>query len=104
EAYRSRPPYPDELFEILAGLISDEPRVVLDAGCGTGEIARPLLGRVDRVDAVDFSPAMIERGRRSPGGDHPNLRWIVGRAEDVPLAPPYALITAGASLHWMDWE
>jgi hypothetical protein len=23
--------------------------------------------------------------------------------EDAPLAPPYALITAGESLHWLDW-
>ena len=31
------------------------------------------------------------------------MRWILGYAEDAPLDPPYALITAGASLHWMDW-
>ena len=103
EAYRHRPPYPPELFDLLVGLIRAEPRVVLDAGCGTGNLARPLAPRVERVDAVDFSAAMIERGRRLPGGDHPALRWICGRAEDAPLHPPYGLVTAGASLHWMDW-
>ena len=27
----------------------------------------------------------------------------LARAEDAPLDPPYALVTAAASLHWMDW-
>ena len=38
---------------------------------------------------------MIEEGRRRPGGDAPNLRWIVGAAETAPLGGPYALVTAG---------
>jgi trans-aconitate methyltransferase len=86
------------------GLIAEEPRAVLDLGCGTGFVARPLAPLVDRVDAVDMSVAMIEQGRRLPGGDHPHLNWIVGRTEDVALRPPYALVTAGDSLHWMNWD
>lgn len=31
-------------------------------------------------------------------------KWIHGFAEDAPLAGPYALIVAGASLHWMAWD
>lgn len=102
-SYRHRPRYPPETFEILAGLIADRPRTVLDLGCGTGYVARPLAPLVDRVDAVDISAAMIEEAKRLPGGDHPGITWIVGRAEDVELQPPYALATAGDSLHWMDW-
>jgi SAM-dependent methyltransferase len=103
-SYRHRPSYPPQTFDILAGLIADEARVVLDLGCGTGYVARPLAPLVDRVDAVDISAVMIEEGKRLPGGDHPHLRWIVGRAEDVELRPPYALVTVGDSLHWMDWD
>jgi SAM-dependent methyltransferase len=103
-AYAYREPYPAEIFAILAELITDEPRALLDAGCGTGPLARGLVGRVDRVDAVDFSEAMIETGRRLPGGDDPRLNWIAGNMEEVELRPPYALITAGQSLHWMAWE
>lgn len=103
-AYRFRPPYPDEVFRILAGLIVDEPRIVLDAGCGDGAIARHLVEQVERIDAVDLSRVMIEQGKRLPNGDHPWLRWICAPMEDAPLEPPYALITAGASLHWMDWQ
>ncbi|MBV9278962.1 MAG: class I SAM-dependent methyltransferase, partial [Chloroflexi bacterium] len=53
-----------------------DPRVVLDAGCGTGDVARPLAPLVDRVDAVDISAGMIERGRRLPGGENPAITWI----------------------------
>jgi SAM-dependent methyltransferase len=92
------------VFDVLVGLIAAEPRAVLDLGCGTGNVARPLAPLVDRVDAVDISAAMVEQGKRLPGGGHPGLHWIVGRAEDAPLRPPYALVTAGESLHWMDWD
>ena len=103
-AYRCRPPHPAETFAILTGLIRDTPRTVLDLGCGDGLVARPLAPLVDRVDALDISAAMLAEGRRRPGGDHPNLTWIVGAAETAPLSPPYALVTAGDSLHWMDWD
>ena len=102
-SYHYRPPYPPEVFTVLSGLITETPRRVLDLGCGTGFVARELLPFVDALDAVDVSTGMIEAGKQLPGGDDPRLRWIPGRAEDAPLDPPYALITAGDSLHWMDW-
>jgi SAM-dependent methyltransferase len=104
DAYHFRPPYPEETFDILVSLLSDEPRAVLDVGSGSGEIARRLVDRVERVDAVDFSLPMIEKGETLPNGNHPRLRWIYGPAEEAPLDPPYALITAGQSMHWMDWD
>jgi SAM-dependent methyltransferase len=103
QSYRYRPPFPPEVFTVLAGLITETPRRVLDLGCGTGFVARELLPYVDAVDAVDVSAGMIEVGKQLPSGDDPRLSWILGRAEDAPLDPPYALITAGDSLHWMDW-
>jgi len=102
-AYRHRPTYPPETFQILSGLIVDEPRTVLDLGCGTGNVTRLLAPLVDRIDAVDMSAVMIDEGKRLPGGSHASIRWFVGQAEDVELRPPYALATAGDSLHWMDW-
>ncbi len=103
DAYRYRPPYPPEVFDILAHLITDEPRAVLDVGAGSGDIARQLIDSVERIDAVDPSLNMIERGKQLPNGNHPHLNWIYGAVENVPLMPPYALITAGSSIHWTDW-
>ena len=71
---------------------------------GPGKIARRLVDHVDGVDAVDFSQEMISVGKSLPNGDHPNLRWINGPVETVQLYPPYSMVTAGASIHWMEWD
>ncbi|TCC37797.1 class I SAM-dependent methyltransferase [Kribbella speibonae] len=104
EAYQHRPPYPDEVFDRLLELIVDEPRRVLDIGAGEGALARPLAPRVEHVDAIDFSEPMVAAGKQRPGGDHPNLSWQVNPIEAADLDGPYALVTAGASIHWMPWE
>lgn len=102
-AYPTRPPYPAAVFETLSELATFQPRAILDIGCGTGDVARLLAPLVERLDAVDASARMIALGKTLPDGNAPNLRWIVSAVETAPLEPPYALITAGESLHWMDW-
>jgi len=102
-AYTFRPGYPAAMFDALAGLIVG-PRFALDAGAGTGAIARYLAAHVDRVDALDPAAAMIAEGQRLEHGDDPRIRWILGGAEHGPLFGPYGLITTGQSLHWMDWN
>ena len=105
EAYVHYPPYSAGLLELLADLVGEGPRVVLDMGCGTGELARPLAALVDEVDAVDRSEAMLRLGRTREGGDRPNVRWVRQSAEEFPYEEGrYGLIVAGASIHWMDWH
>ena len=65
---------------------------------------RHLVDIADHVDAVDISAAMMEEGKHLPNGDSPKLTWKLGHAEEVTADTPYALMTAGDSLHWMDWE
>lgn len=105
-AYEYRPMYPEETFHVLNDLIpaSAAPRTVLDAGCGTGFVARPFAAYVDHIDAVDIAARMVAAAQTLPGGDRPNITWITAPIESAPLGGPYALITAGASFHWMDWE
>ncbi|HEV8190354.1 MAG TPA: class I SAM-dependent methyltransferase [Ktedonobacterales bacterium] len=69
--YHLRLPYPADLFNILANLVMGIPRVVLDAGTGTGDLARGLAARLDRVDAVDVSAEMIAAGKvlKRPSGN-----------------------------------
>jgi ubiquinone/menaquinone biosynthesis C-methylase UbiE len=104
EAYPRRAPYPESLFQKLAELMTGASRAVLDVGTGPGDVARNLAPFVERVDAVDWSAGMIALGQQLPGGDDPRICWIQGRIEEVTLEPPYGLITAGESLHWMDWS
>lgn len=104
-AYPQRAPYPAETFEILAALINKtvSPCRLLDAGCGTGQMTVGLLPYADQIDAVDLSAAMIAAGQQMPYGSDPKINWITGGIETIALHPPYALIVAAASLHWMPW-
>ena len=103
-AYPHRPPYPPELYAKLRELIIDEPRNILELGCGPGEISRTLAPDVERVDAVDPSEAMIAVGRGLPNGDHPNVRWHNGSAEEFSYDATYSMILTPESLGWMDWD
>ena len=82
----------------------DAPRIVLDLGCGLGEIARRMAPRLERVDALDPSGPMLDSARALPGGTDPRIRWIHRAAEDFVYPHGYALVVAAQSLHWMDWE
>ena len=104
EAYKFCPPYSDELYETLIELLGDENGRILGVGCGQGKVARTLVEHVERVDAVDFSQEMIRVGKSIVNGNHPNLQWIHGRVEEVQLYPPYDMIMAGSSIHWMEWS
>jgi SAM-dependent methyltransferase len=103
-AYIQRPTHPPETFAFLLTLMTGATRQVLDLGCGTGIVARELAPRVDHVDAVDFSRAMIEQGLRLPNGNHPRLKWICAPAESFTSPEPYDLITCGDAIHWFEWD
>jgi len=96
-SYRHRAPYAPALFDHLVAL-APRARQALDLGCGPGKIAHELAPRFDSVDALDPSAAMLTIARERPSAIH----WILASAEDAEFTGPYDLITAGASIHWMD--
>jgi SAM-dependent methyltransferase len=102
---RFRPPYPQALIDELrggAGVTGDGR--LLDLACGTGELALRLHPAFREVWAVDLEPEMVEVGRaKAARMDAGNVRWTVGRAEDV-TAPPgsFELITVGNAFHRLD--
>ena len=102
--YRFRPPYSAEVYATLLELLRGHPRTLLDAGCGTGKITFGLIDQIERTDAVDPSEAMLRVAGSLPGADNPKIRWIHARIEDAPLEPPYGLIVAASSIHWMDLD
>jgi SAM-dependent methyltransferase len=72
---------------------------VLDVGCGTGSFATRLARRVEHVDAVDRSAAMIELARqRAPG----NANCILADVLTDPLpCGAYDAIFSISALHHM---
>ena len=84
--------------------MTDDPKAVLDVGCGTRLVSRNLMEFVDRVEGADVSENLIETANILPNVNHLGIKWICGPLEEVLLSPPYALVTAGQSFHRMDWE
>ena len=103
-AYGARPPYADGAVSLIVGLAGGTNGHIFDMGCGTGELARRIAPKVRAVTAIDHSERMIAQARELPGGNAPNLEWIVGRVEDVPVAVTVTLTLAAESFHWFDWD
>ncbi|MBS0472065.1 MAG: class I SAM-dependent methyltransferase [Proteobacteria bacterium] len=99
--YVCRPPYAPDLFTCLAEMVP-EPRCLVDLGCGPGKVTLGLADKFTEVLAIDPSGPMIAEARRH--NRQPNIRWTVGRAEDVDLPEHIDLVTAGAAIHWMSHE
>jgi demethylmenaquinone methyltransferase/2-methoxy-6-polyprenyl-1,4-benzoquinol methylase len=61
------------------------PRVI-DLGAGTGDLAFEVRKRRPgaRVVALDFTPEMMELGRRRPGGEA--VHWVVADAARLPFS------------------
>jgi SAM-dependent methyltransferase len=102
-----RPRYPEVLIDDLRSrTIGERGELMIDWGCGTGELTLPLSPYFDRVIAIDLGPDRIpiaedeaqRKGLR-------NIEWHVGKAEDLEIAPESCdLITCASAFHWMDRE
>lgn len=69
------------MVEHLLALLPPDRRHVLDAGCGTGRMARFLTDRGCSVVGVDLSPGMLAMARR----DHPDLDVREGSLTALPF-------------------
>ena len=95
---RYRPRYPAELIErLVAASGLDAGSRVLDLGAGPGHVATAVAAYVGEVVAVDVEAGMLAQI------DAPNVRTLVGPAEDVDVSwGRFDLVTAGRSFHWFD--
>ena len=76
-AHATRPPYADQSVPFLVDLAGRADARILDLGCGSGELARRIAPSVHAITAIDCSDRMIALARALPGGDAPNVEWIV---------------------------
>jgi SAM-dependent methyltransferase len=94
---RTRPGYPDELFDIVMrfGELAPGDRA-LEIGAGTGKATRGFVGRGLDVTALEPSPGMAGQLRRT----HANV--IESTFEDWSLAAlAFRLVFAAQSWHWV---
>ena len=96
---RGRPPYPAEVFDLLAARCGLRPGVrVLEIGAGAGLATGSLLARGARVVAVEpganLAAALAET--------HPEVEVVVSDFETAAVTGPFDLAVAATSLHWVD--
>ena len=97
EYARHRPSYPEALFELLERLAPAR-ALAWDCGAGSGQTARSLARRFDRVLASDSSPRQLARA-----GAHARVDFVAAAAEAAPIrAHRVDLITVSAAIHWFD--
>ena len=100
-----RPKYPqvifDEMVEIFA---SNKDDVLLDLGCGTGEIAIPLAEHFEKVLAWDPDGEMLKIAKRKAEEKGiVNVIFEQKSSDDLlNLTEKIKLVTMGQSFHWMD--
>jgi SAM-dependent methyltransferase len=68
-------------LQVLERLVALDDRDVLDVGCGGGALVRELVARGARAVGLEISEQQLGRARTTGIG-----RFVVGRAEDLPLA------------------
>ena len=96
-----RVPYPAPLLDDLCDRTNATGQGrLLDLACGTGQLAFALAPRFAEVCAVDQEPEAIDLARvnalaRGVG----NVRWLVGRAEDVAGDREFNLVVVGNAFH-----
>ena len=84
--HRYRRGYPPAVIDTLTrafSLAGDD--VVIDLGCGTGQLTLPIARRVHAVAGVDPEPDMLARARQAAADlGVRNATWILGADTDIP--------------------
>ena len=107
---RFRRGYPPSVTDFLVdelGVGAED--VVVDLGCGTGQLAIPLASRVRHVVGVDPEPDMLCHARRAAREQGVrSTSWMLGSDADLPAlhgllgGSNLAAVTVSCAIHLMD--
>ena len=84
--------------DLVAQIELENPRRIIDLGCGTGTSTEQVRQRWPHADitGMDNSPEMLAKARAS----HPDWNWLECAVEDWSPAERFDLIFSNACLHW----
>jgi trans-aconitate 2-methyltransferase len=92
--------------DLAARIAIENPRTVIDLGCGPGnstqvlrqrwQVAAGVAGGGIRIYGLDNSPEMIGAARAA----FPQQEWVLGRIEDWSASEPHDVVFSNAALQW----
>jgi SAM-dependent methyltransferase len=102
--------YPSAVIGALVGAFKLTGQdVIVDLGCGTGQLTLPVAGQVRAVIGMDVEPAMLEHARQAAlDTDVRNVMWMLGADADIPALRrllgdrSVGAVTIAQALHWMN--
>jgi trans-aconitate 2-methyltransferase len=85
--------------DLVAQIALENPRRIIDLGCGTGTSTEQVRQRWPNADltGVDYSPDMLAQAR----ANHPDWKWVESTVEDWAPRDQFDLIFSNACLHWI---
>jgi trans-aconitate 2-methyltransferase len=86
-------------IDLVARIPLEDPKTIIDIGCGPGNSTQILLKRWPHSDIVglDKSVKMIARAR----ADHPGQTWMIGDASTLAMDRQYDIVFSNAAIHWI---
>lgn len=100
---RCRPGYPEQMVDDLGAMTGLDARSrVLEIGCGTGQVTKPLARTGCAITAVELSETLAWVARRNLAGFEAT-EVVVSAFEDWPLPPePFDVVLSATAFHWID--
>ncbi|MEH2408425.1 class I SAM-dependent methyltransferase [Nostoc sp.] len=84
--------------EDLLKFLNPQPgELVLDLGCGTGQLTEKIAQAGVQVMGVDHAPTMIEKARQN----YPHIHFDVADATNFQVDKPLDAVFSNAVLHWV---
>jgi ubiquinone/menaquinone biosynthesis C-methylase UbiE len=107
---RYRRGYPAAAIDAIAGAFGlGAGDLVVDLGCGTGQLSLPMAARVRAVVGTDPEPDMLMLARRTAAKHGvANVSWVLGADTDLPALGrvlgdrSVSALTIALAIHWMD--
>lgn len=88
--------------DLLSELRAQPGELIIDAGCGSGQLTAKIAESGARVVGIDHSPDMIAQARINyPGARHPNLEFRLAEVTSFTVDQPADAVFSNAALHWV---
>ncbi|MNN25604.1 Trans-aconitate 2-methyltransferase [compost metagenome] len=98
EHYDNKLGFVSEFGKSVVNLLKPQrDEIILDLGCGTGDLSDEIARVGAKVIGMDYSAHMIEQAQSK----YPDLSFTVGDGEHFELATPVDAVFSNAALHWM---